>query len=156
MVRLMLSLLLGCSNRLKLIRELWSMHSNLKKLTIISTIGQWNSRLGTKFVYLPRIWDSLAPLNCSSIFLDNLKSWVRLEVLHTSCSWHGRSGVCTTVSMWVCCNYTYLVGPSRGPQILLLQQITRSMRSRKLLPIRRQEAGWSTKSNRERVWCHGG
>ena len=42
----------------------------------------------------------------------------------------------------------YLVGPSRGPQILLLQ-VKNSMRLKGLCPTRRQEAGYCTKSDGE-------
>ena len=52
--------------------------------------------------------------------------------------------------MWVCCDQTYLVGPSRGTQILLLQE-TRSIRLRWLCPTRRQEAGLYTNSYEENI-----
>ena len=47
------------------------------------------------------------------------------------------------------CDHTYLVGPSRGPLILLLQEITRSMRLRGLISTSRQEVEWCTKSDGE-------
>ena len=47
----------------------------------------------------------------------------------------------------VYCIYTYLVVPSKGPFILLLQVTTSSMRLRGLCPRRRQEVGLFTKSD---------
>ena len=55
------------------------------------------------------------------------------------------------LSMWICFDHTYLVASSRSPQILLLQETTRSMRSRGLCPTRRQEAGLYTKSDGEGI-----
>ena len=75
------------------------MHSKLKRLTKISTMGFWSSRLGTRFCYPPRVLDSMAPPNCSSIFLDHLRSEIGLETLHTSCSYQGRLRVCTMLSL---------------------------------------------------------
>ena len=52
-------------------------------------------------------------------------------------------------SMWACFDHTYLVGPNRGPRIVLLQDTSRSMRSKGLYPTIRQEAGLCAKPDRE-------
>ena len=51
----------------------------------------------------------------------------------------------------VCCIHSYLVGPSRGHWIQLLQVTTSIMRLKKLYPIMRQKSGLYTKSDREGV-----
>ena len=72
-------------------------------------------------------------------------------MLYTSCIWRGMSRVGTTSSMWVCWIYIYLVGPSRGPHILLLQVMIRSMGLRGLYPIRKKDLGLYTKSDQEGI-----